>query len=65
MAQFSKQTSKALKQWKDGLSPTIWAVFMKTFADELTRLIIDGLPKMSLLGALYFENVVAKLKKYF
>lgn len=38
---------------------------MKTFADELTRLIIDGLPKMSLLGALYFENVVAKLKKYF
>lgn len=63
---FTKQASRVLKQWKDGLSAAIWVVFLQEFSDELTRLILKSLPdmKMSLLGALFFENVVAKIKKF-
>jgi hypothetical protein len=42
-------------------------MFIQCFADRLTQQIIETVltMKLSLLGALFFENAVTKLKKFF
>jgi hypothetical protein len=67
VGQFTKQATRSLKQWKEGLSETLWTVFIQAFADRLTDQIVKTVlgMKLSLLGALFFENAVTKLKKFF
>ena len=56
-----------MKQWKESLSEPIWLAFIQCFADRLTLQIVETVltMKLSLLGALFFENAVTKLKKFF
>lgn len=67
VATFSKQAQKVIKQWKDSLTANIWLLWLQAFADQVSKRLIDAVKKMklSLLGALFFENVVTKLKKFF
>jgi hypothetical protein len=67
VGQFTKQAARSLKQWKEGLSEPLWTVFIQAFADRLSDQIVKTVlgMKLSLLGALFFENAVTKLKKFF
>ena len=64
---FTKLSAKCLKQWREGLNEMIWPMFLQGLADQVSSLLIDALQQkqLSLLGALFFENAITKLKKLF
>lgn len=57
---------KVLRQWKKSLNPKILPIFLKHLEGGLSIVIKDDIKekRVSLLGALYFEKIVRKLKAF-
>ena len=67
IAEFIKQSNKAVRQWKAQMSPNlVFPRFLTEISTLLTQQFKDQIrdQKLSLLGALYLEKIIRNVKKF-